>query len=139
MDRPQWKKPYMGSCISAVVFVAITAILVADTIKLALGSTSIGMLIGYVTAAVLFATFLSWSLVSAYQAWRPTWHRKVLRQPAVPWLLVVYLAAAIIGLMMLWFGNVVGTPGDTQNGTLVLILATEAMVPVIVVSGLRKE
>jgi hypothetical protein len=54
-------------------------------------------------------------------------------------LLSLYLVLSVAGLWMLIFGNAVNTPGDTQNGTLVLLLATEMMLPVIIVSGLRKE
>lgn len=139
MNRPAWRKPYTGSLVLAAILLVLTAALVADTVKLTIGTNPIGMLTGYVAGAVLSALALAGSLIRAHRVWHPTRRWKVLYKPTALVLLVLYLLLAVASGWMMLFGNATGVPSDTQNGTLVLILATEMMVPVIIISGLRKE
>jgi len=139
MDRPQWEKPYTGYLVLTTILLVLTAALVADTVKLTVGASSLGKLTGYVIGAVLSTLALAWSLIRAHHAWRPTRRRKVLCKPAALVVLVLYLLLAVASGWMMLFGRATGVPSDTQSGALVLILATDLMIPVIIISGLRKE
>lgn len=143
MDLPQWKKPYTGYLVLAAILLVPTAALVADTVKLTIGTNPVGMLTGYVAGAVLSALVLIWSLMRACQIWRSanrkSRRRRLLCQQAALLLIALYLLFAVASGWMMFFGHATGVPIDVLHGTILLVLATDLMVPVIIISSLRKE